>query len=161
MNRKLRSSGGFTLTEMLAAIVILLLTVTALGAGISASVRVYQQSVTLSEAGTLLSTLTEAVSDELRFAENIIVETDASGARHLTFTSVNYGVDASFSNGDDGRIKISGADLVGEMAYSSLHTAAEIDYSAGSFSVLLSITDPKQDNFTCRRAEFSIVPLNP
>lgn len=160
MKRKLRSSGGFTLMESLAALAILTIMLTALVAGTSASVTVYKQSTALSEANVLSSTLFETISDELRFATAI---TTTGGDLH-TFTSLNYGANASFIN-EDGRVKISAGalshDLIGQKVYTGLAATADITYSSGSFSVIVSVTDPKQDFAECNRAEFSITRLNP
>jgi prepilin-type N-terminal cleavage/methylation domain-containing protein len=159
MKRKLQTSHGFSLFEILVAIIILSLVITVLSSSTAASLRIYRESTALSEATILSSTLFEAISDELRFATD--VTTTATGALH-TFTSTNYGVNASFSNDEaNGQIKIAGADLIGKLAYTSLHATASITYESSSFHVVIEITDPNQDDAVCSNIAFDIQQLNP
>lgn len=163
MKRKLCSSGGYTMPELLAALAVLAIMLSALGAGTAASVTVYRQSSALSEANVLTSTLFEAIADELRFAADITTADDGDPATADpldTFTSTHYGIEAGFSN-EDGRIRVSGRDLIGEKTYTGLDAAADIRYSFGVFAVRIVVTDPNQDSAECGRAEFSIAPLNP
>lgn len=159
MKRKLSSRGGYTLLESLAAIAIVAIMMTAVAAGVSASVTVYKQSTAISEAAVLSSTLFETIADELRFATEITVV--GGGDDHLsTFTSARYGLNAEISNAD-GRVKISGHDLVSQHSYTGLDAAAEITYTAGVFDVTIVVTDPSRSDALCARAEFSVAPLNP
>jgi len=158
MKGKLRSSGGFTFFETLAALAVMSIMLLALGAGTAASVTVYRQSTAFSEANVLSSTLFQAISNELRFATDITT----IGSEVDTFTSANYGVGATITNDTlSGRVKISGGDLIGEKSYTSLEAAADITYSSGVFAVAIVVTDPNQDFAVCSNAEFSITPLNP
>ena len=68
MRRKLRSKGGFTLTELLTAVAILGLIAAALGVGLPTAVRAYRQVTAGAEAQVLCSTLSTAIADELRYA---------------------------------------------------------------------------------------------
>ena len=159
MKRKLSSQGGYTILESLAALAIVAILMTAVGAGVSASVTVYRQSTALSEATVLSSTLSETIADELRFAADVTVV--GGGDNHVsTFTSARYGLDAVISN-EDGRIRISGYDLISGHSYTGLDAAAEITYTAGVFDVAVVVTDPSRGDAACARAEFSVVPLNP
>ncbi len=144
--------------ESLAALAVVVMLLAAVATGTAASVTVYKQSTSLSEGKVLASTLFEAVSDELRFASNITIVGD--GDDHLnTFTSVNHGFSAGFSN-EDGRIRISGGDLISDLAYTGLEATADITYSSGVFDVIIVVTDPSLSGAERSRAEFSITPLN-
>jgi len=163
MRRKLFSTGGYTILESLVALVIVVIMITAAASAAVASATVYKQSTALSEAGVLCSTLSESISDELRFAADITVA--PGGDNHLnTFTSVNYGPGSSFSN-EEGRIGIltggTNRSLISDLTYTGLEAAAQMTYDSGVFYVILVVTAPDSGNAECARAEFSIAPLNP
>lgn len=159
MKRKLQTCSGFGLFEILVAIIMLSLVVTVLSSSTAASLRIYRQSTALSEATILSSTLFEAISDELRFATDVTIT--ANGTLH-TFTSPNYGVNASFTNdSEDGQIKIAGSDLIGKMAYTTLRATANITYDSPYFHVVIEIIDPNQDDTVCSNVVFDIQQLNP
>lgn len=159
MKGKLCSSGGYTVLESLAAMIIVVILLSAIATGTAVSVTVYKQSTSLSEGEVLSSTLFEAISDELRFASNITVV--GGGDDHLnTFTSVNYGLGAGFSN-EAGRIKIADSNLLSEPTYTGLDATADITYASGVFDVAVVVTDPNRGDAECSRAEFNITPLNP
>lgn len=160
LKRKLASRRGVTLSEMLVTVAILGLVTLAVSVGISSALRVYNQSVALSDAQTLSSTLSQAIMDELRYARDI------SSKDGLKFTSANYGLNASFSVGADGRIKVGdgdpahGKDLVGSGAYAGLGAGAEISYDSSTqcFTVRLTIY---QGTEALRLNTFSVRALNP
>lgn len=160
LKRKLRSRAGLTLTELLAAMAVLALLGTAIGAGTSAATRVYRQSTTFSEAAVLASTLTEAIADELRYATDL----PKADMKNPSFTSQTYGKDTSITNGtgdDEGRLMIGTHALVGSRTYTSGLTAtAEIEWMAADkiFDVQLTITD--SSGAEQKIAEFSIAPIN-
>lgn len=58
---------GFTLVEMLAAIVVLVLVSSVVAVGISTGLKVYEQSKFVSESDLLASTINEALADPCRF----------------------------------------------------------------------------------------------
>ncbi len=157
MKRKMLSSAGYTLIEILAALAVLSLMLLALGAGTASSVRVYRQSTALSEAGVLSSTLFEALADELRFASHITTRADSTLD---TYTSVYHGPHASLTV-HGGRVLVSDRPLLGEKTYTDLDASADITYSGGVFDVVVVVTDPGQEDIECGRAEFSVAPLNP
>ena len=78
MRKKLDSSGGFTLVEMLCAVAILTLLCLMLGTGMQAAMETYREITAESETQLLLNTLVDANADELRYAHG--AETDGSGA---------------------------------------------------------------------------------
>lgn len=77
MRRKLREKSGLTLVEMLAAVAVLILLGLMLNTGMQMAVRSYRTMIAHSEVQLLLSTLADALGDDLRYAQE--VETDAGG----------------------------------------------------------------------------------
>lgn len=71
MKKKLNGEAGFTLMEMLAATIILILLTLMLSTGLQMTVRNYQKIVALSEVDLLMSTAMDALADELRFAQRV------------------------------------------------------------------------------------------
>lgn len=69
MKKKLNQDAGFTLVEMLAATMILILLTMMLGTGLQMTVRSYQKITAQSEVDLLLSTAMDALVDDLRFAQ--------------------------------------------------------------------------------------------
>lgn len=159
LKRKLRSRAGMTLTELLAAMAVLALLGTAIGAGTSAATRVYRQSTTFSEAAVLASTLTEAIADELRYATGL-PETDTPD--DPSFTSQTYGKGVSITNGiddDAGHLMIGSHALVGSRTYTSGLTAVvDIEWKDKAFDVTLTINDASA--VKQKEAKFSIAPIN-
>lgn len=149
---KLASRRGMTLTEILAAVLILALVAVGVAAGVSASLRVYRQSVTLSDAQTLSSTLSIALMDELRYAR----EPDGSGV--ATFTSSTFGPKVSVG-ANNGRVTVGGRELIGSGAYAGLTADAGVYYTdAGLFSVTVKVCHAGGDMI--QQVSFSVRPLN-
>ena len=88
VKQKLRSQGGFTLTELFATIVILLLVAGIVAGGIPAAVRAYEQVVDGANAQLLLSTTMTVLRDELSQATCV----DASAGTSVTTTD-EFGVE--------------------------------------------------------------------
>lgn len=76
MIRKLKSSGGVSVVEMLCAVLILTLLCLMMNAGIQMAMKSYRDIIAESETRLLLSSLSDALSDKLRYA----VVTKKSGA---------------------------------------------------------------------------------
>lgn len=90
--KKNRAQGGFTLIELLAAVVVMLLITAALSAGVPATLNAYQEMTAVSESAVLLSTLSQSLTDELRYARDIKLQS-SDGLTLATYTSAIYGVD--------------------------------------------------------------------
>lgn len=152
---KLASRRGVTLSEMLVTVAILGLVTLAVSVGISSALRVYNQSVTLSDAQTLTSTLSQAIMDELRYARDIDDKQNP-----IQFTSMNYGLDAAFAADAEQHITVGGKPLVGSGAYAGLGAGAEISYDSSTrcFTVKLTIF---QGTEALRLNTFSVRALNP
>ncbi len=150
---KLRTRRGMTLTEILAAVLILALVAAGTAAGVGVSLRIYRQSVALSDAQTLSATLSIALMDELRYAR----EPGGSGA--ATFTSSTFGSNVS-GGADGGRVTVGGRELIGSGAYAGLTADAGVYYDAdtGLFSVTVKVCHAAGDMI--QLVSFSVRPLN-
>ena len=156
IRKKLASRRGLTLSETLVALAVFALLSVVLLYGTAAASKVYRNTVTLSEARTLVSTLTQSLSGELRYARDIA--TDGSG--NLTsFTSDTFGADSTVT-AVDGRLKIKEFDLVGAKVYSSglKLDGVTVTYDKGIFDVTLTLSSGVLPTKT---ATFSVRALNP
>jgi len=88
MKKKLRSSRGMTLTELLVALMIVSLIGVSLTVGVNGAAQVYRDSTRLYEAETLCGTILTYLEDEFRFARNV----RASGGE-VYFDSQTFGPD--------------------------------------------------------------------
>ena len=80
---KLRDRRGFTLTELLCAVLIVLLVSALLTVGVRFAGRTYNSSMQLSEAQELCSTLTSVISDKLRFCGTVTPRRGRQPGPHL------------------------------------------------------------------------------
>ena len=67
MRKKLKDTGGLTMVEMLCAVAILVLLCLMMNTGISMAVKSYQDITAESETQLLLSSLSDALADKLRY----------------------------------------------------------------------------------------------
>ena len=160
MKRKCRSKRGFTLTELLAAVAILGLLSAAVATGVPVAVRAYRQVTTSAEAGVLCSTLSTALSDELRFATN--PRNTESG---LVFDSPVFGAGVSVGKAEvtagtlvQQVVTVGGTRLLGDKAYSSgLSAEAAVSYD-GLYEIQITVSDATGRLWAA--AAFSVAPLN-
>lgn len=75
---KIKNQRGFTLTEMLATLIILGFVTLCAASGIATAVRCYQNLMFESESRLLISSLDESIKDILRYAPNEKVSTNAN-----------------------------------------------------------------------------------
>lgn len=142
---------GFTLSEALVALCILSLAAVALAVGVPAALHTYRAVTQRSEAAVLCSTLSTAVGDELRFAEN----PDASAR----FDSQTYGGNVSFT-AKNGRVYVGTYPLLSEQTYTSgLHAAVSVRFSDGLFQVSLTVSQGGAER-ALASADFQISPIN-
>lgn len=153
IRRKLHERRGTTLSEMLVAVAILGLVTLAVSVGVTSSLRVYRDSVALSNAQILVSTISQALLDDLRFARDI--EMDGTSGE-VVYTSPNYGLGASVKS-EDGRITVGDYELLGSGAYAGLSAGVDVAFQDGMLHVELEILD---GSATIRTAGFSVRPLN-
>lgn len=163
MKAKLKNQAGFTLTEMLAATLIVAMLGIVIATGSQVALRAYTQIVTEADASTLCGTLTEAVCDELRFATQ--VETDNQGAV-TAYLSRQYGAGVRLT-ADHGRLAVTNPaapddpyPLLGEKAYTAgLTCRLALTYADGVFDATLAVVD--RDGHTRQETSVSVAPLNP
>ncbi len=154
LNAKLASRRGMTLTELLAAVLILALVAAGTAAGVSASLRVCRQSTALSDALTLSSTLSIALMDELRRAR------DPGGSDTAVFTSSTFGPNVSVETNADGHVTVGGKELIGSGAYAGLTAEAGVYYDNGLFDVTIKVCRAGENGQPIRDVRFSVRPLN-
>lgn len=116
MSKKLRDEQGLTLVELLCVIAILMLLGLMMNTGMQMAVRSYQDVVAQSEVQLLLSTLSDALADDLRYARD--VETGAGGTL-LSYSSDSYnsGGRASLEVGGNGQVTAGGKRVLPAGAY--------------------------------------------
>lgn len=110
MRKKLRSSRGFTLVEMLAASIVLILLGLMMNTGFQMAMRTYRTLTARSELDLLLSTAVDALSDDLRYARNV----SGSGGS-FTYTSDSFGSNTSITVDT-----VSGSDSEGQLLANGL-----------------------------------------
>lgn len=153
MRKMLKSKRGFTLSELLIAVLILGLVTAGAAVGVNASLKAYHASVQASEARMLLSTLSESVMDELRYAENISADGD-----NPSYTSANYGIGATLQDNDDGQIVAftTGSSIIGTGAYNGLKAEIAYPYESGVFNVTITV---KNGSKVLETTSFSVTPI--
>ena len=159
---KLRCKRGFTVVELLAALLIVVLLGMVIAAGISVGTQVYRDSIFLSESDILKSTINITLSDVLRYAT--VVETDGDG-NVLTFNSANYNISGGgMELSEEGHLVYyeyagdTAHELVNRGAYTTLTlTGFSVTYDAttGVFSGSYTIALGDGDGGLLRTAEFS------
>lgn len=92
MKKKLKSGRGFTVVEMLAAAVVLILLGLMMNTGFQMALRTYRSITARSELDLLLSTAVDALADDLRYARNVSGE-----GTGFTYRSDSFGENASFT----------------------------------------------------------------
>ncbi len=102
---KWKDKSGFTLTELLLTVLILLMVSSVVAAGVPAAVNAYQKVLDASNAQVLLSTTVSSLERELSFARNV------DTAEKMSYTS-DYGKGIALENSDSGitRVWASGGD---------------------------------------------------
>lgn len=117
MREKLRKEQGFTLVEMLCAVAILILLGLMLNTGLQMAIRSYQDITAGSEAALLLSTLSDALADDLRYARDVMTDEDGK-LLYYNSDSYNSGSNkASLTIDENGHVKASGKRVLPEGAY--------------------------------------------
>ncbi len=152
--RKLNSSNGFTLTEMLTSIIIMSLVGLMVTAGIVTAVRVYNDVTEYANAQVLLTNTLTLLNDSLIYADPDTVHTN--GTKSVTFTHVQSGnVKIMADNSETGKngICISYGDSTEKMplvAYASneeMYTDWEVSTSSDGkvFTISLFVKKGNED----------------
>lgn len=166
---RMRDSRGFTLVEMLCAVVILILLGLLINTGLNLAMRSYRDVTAQSEAELLLSTLSDALTDELRYARDVKPQGDGS----IQFHSHRYnyeGLDYTEIRVQGGKLYAGDYQMVPDGAY--YHGAYEIpnasdpegpgltvEYTDGLFTVELKVT--QAEGTISAGTEFTVRCLNP
>lgn len=99
MKRKWRETAGLTLVEMLCAVAILILLGLLLNTGLQMAVKSYRNITAASETQLLLSTAVDALTDELRYAQDAV-----QAGETAVFTSGSFGAGTSFVCSGEGQL---------------------------------------------------------
>lgn len=182
LRNKLRSNRGFTLVEMISTLAIVVLITMLVAVGVSLATRTYSQSVELSEAKVLHSTLSSVISNELAQTSTIKPDpkTPVDGGYKLgKFFSRNYGVEddlCSFrvisSDGKDyGEIALGSSTTQNRLLSSGAYTngtgakVSAVYYEDGAksgepahFEVTLDVYNKDGDKLVS--STFDVVPYN-
>lgn len=97
-NRKLTSQQGFSVVEMLMAVLILVLTLSFIGGGITVVKDAYLNITLRVEAQTLLSTVITTVSNELQNAKDIKKIEEVNELAYWSFYNTERGYRIYFQN---------------------------------------------------------------
>lgn len=173
MRKKLRSERGLTLVELLCTVVILMLLGLMLNTGLQMAMRSYQDMTAQSEVQMLLSTLSDALADDLRYATDVTTKSDTESGQKLLdcYSSDSYGSSSSLTI-DNGQVMANGKRVLPAGAYGNgaykladddedgngCADGLEITYADGLFKVKLKV---EQTNGTVSAGtEFTVRCLN-
>lgn len=157
---KLKSKGGFTLTELLCVLIIVVLISASMVMGVQLATRSFAKSVSYSEAQVLCSTLTSYVSDELRYSGVVRTDTDPIG-----FFSQNFGEDAfgGFTTNGDGQVLLGDHKILPTKSYiygvRAFVTINSYDEQTGIFSVSVVVRQRVSDDVLAEN-DFEVKRLN-
>ena len=174
VKKKLKSRKGFTLVEMLAAVIILILLVLILNSGLNLAVKSYSTMTAESETELLMSSLSDVIYDELRYARDINTtaepigttpgetpETPVITGNLERYTSVSFGRNTILFL-KDGQLYAGGKRLLAAGAYGNGDYVIEqmdITYDKDTCVFTVSLTVGGVDNITAA-TEFKVRPLN-
>lgn len=163
---KLKNKSGLTLVEMLCCVVVMLLVSIGMVNGVSLAVRNYESSLMFSESQVLCSTLTNLVSDELRYSGAVNWE-----AAPIRFYSRTYGSECIFSQNDSKQVTLNEIQRDGTPAQRGYKLLPNRSYHLGMrasvilskakdniFSVTILVTDSKDRELA--RNVFEVEKLN-
>lgn len=170
MNIK-KNRKGFTLIEMLATLVIVVLFTMLMTTFMDLSSKYFHNTVKDADAQTLASTLTNAVEDELRYATNI--EIDASVEPNYTYFSTSLGLgkgcvlkhDKQFVNGEERYIIVIDGPKgkyplinYGSYVYDA-NAYIDAKFVEDKFDITITIKDANEKEIC--NSKFVVVPLSP
>ena len=158
MRRKTINRKGFTLAETLIVVVILALISSAGAVATSAVMASRVNMIQTADAEILGSTAFQAISNELRFGQNIQVSDDS---KSVSLDSLTYGLGRTLFL-DGGRLKY-GSDakdqILSESAYSGLHITGLVftEQDDGSIQIELAVSGNRGQLWS---GKLAVVPLN-
>lgn len=158
LRQKLKSCRGLTLVEMAAAAGVLALLAMILHTGLIMAQDSYDKMTVEAESQLLLSTLTGVLSNELRYAEDIVL---GEGDVLQRYTSINYGRNTVLSLNENGQLEANQRQMLSGGAYGNgdYKLAYTIIYhrDTGLFDVSLMI---QRHESVVNATEFSVHCLN-
>jgi len=158
MKKKIKSQKGFTLIEMLAASLVLILLALILNTGLNTAMKSYRKMTAESETEVLLSSLTNTLSDELRYARDIVTKENGDLDRYL---SVSYGRNTTLTV-EDGQLYANGKRVLASGAYGNgAYTieSFEIKYDKDKEVFTVNLKVKNAENISAE-ASLEIRPLN-
>lgn len=153
LRRKLRSRRGLTLVEMVAAAAVLALLALLLHSGLFMAQNSYIKMTGEAERQLLLSTLTDLLSNEFRYARDVEV---GAGNTLQHYTSLSYGRNVFLEINDDGQLAANGKPMLSTGAYGNGDYQVDvctIAYTDGIFQVTLNVSGrggSDETNFSVR-----------
>ena len=158
LRQKLRDSRGMTLVELTAAALVLSLLALLLHTGLLMAQSSYQTMTAQSESQLLLSTLTDLLSNELRYARDVVTDS----GQLTRYTSVNYGRNTTLALSGQGQLEANGRLMLSAGAYGSGdyridRCAISYEAATGIFQVTLRVAGPRDIS---QETTFSIRCLN-
>lgn len=107
MRKKLKENGGFSMVEMLCAVVILVLLCLLTSSGLSMAMQSYRDVTAESEIQVLLNDLSDALADKLRYAIVTVKQnevTNADGSVTITTENCTFSLD-NVALADDSEVR--------------------------------------------------------
>lgn len=133
MKKKLKADSGLTLVEMLCVIPILMLLCLLANTGFNLAVDSLRERTAGSETQLLLSSLTNALTDKLRYC---VVTEDTSGGTNWSIGAVEITT--------DGKVTVGGKKLLYDGAYGNDGTnGADTRYTVETAAVTADTTGPR------------------
>jgi len=159
MRKKLCSSKGMTLTELLVALMIVGLIGVALTVGVNGAAKVYRDSVRLYEAETLCGTILTGLEDEFRFSRNI--KDDGTFDSQVFGSGVKvFLADSKVVIGNESDPLAPKFQLLSEKAYTSGLEVEKCDIEPGSGQVTITVTVKSDAAKTSVTHTAKVAPLN-
>lgn len=174
IRKKLRSSEGMTLTELLVALAIVALIGMSLTVGVNSAAKVYRDATRLYEAETLCGTILTYLEDEFRFSRNVH-NVSTGGVNEVVFDSQVFGNDVKVVVEDDdtdetyGNIKIQDSaapdtkfDLLSPTTYTSglMVNKCEISYDEDKDLVTITIAVGPDEDSVYATHTVKVTPLD-
>lgn len=159
LRKKLRSRRGMTLMEMVVAAGVLALLGLMLHTGLFLAQNSYYKMTEEAESQLLLSTLSDLLSNELRYARDVVT---TDGGTLQCYTSANYGRSTALSVNEQGELEANGRLLLSSGVYGKGEYRIDdwnITYDEdGCFQVRLQVTGV---HAVSNETTFSVRCLNP
>lgn len=170
MARKWKDSRGLTLVETLCAVAILVLLGLLINTGLNLALRSYRDIIAQSELELLLSTLSDTLADDLRYAQRVEVNGDRTLKEyHSERYNTGDAVTTLKVGEEDGRLYANEYPMLPSGAYGSGGayvigtndgaSGLKITYNEGLFTVNLTVKQAEGE--LSAKASFSVRCLNP